>query len=69
MVNVKVTSLSFSKILSQLVFDFQTRKKLKRTFKMSEIKNSEDTIKSLQKLLAEKDLQIAVKDQEIAEKD
>ena len=52
-----------------MVFDFQTRKKLKRTFKMSEIENSEDTIKSLQKLLVEKDLQIAVKDQEIAEKD
>ena len=68
MVNVKVTSWSFSKILSQLVFDFQTRKKLKRTFKMSEIKNSEDTIKSLQKLLLEKDQLIADKDQEIAEK-
>ena len=69
MVNVKVTSWSSSKILFQLVFDLQTRKKFKSSLKMSEVQNLEDTIKSLQKLLAEKDLQIAVKDQEIAEKD
>ena len=69
MVNGKVTSWSSTKILFQLVFDLQTRKKFKSSLKMSEVQNLEDTIKSLPKLLVEKDLQIDVKDQEIAEKD